>query len=109
MSGKYYLKNIIWGVIFFSIIAYVFYGSQFKISYQCILIYSIVSCILYPFSKISIETLALKFSSRDFWSTGFFAPDIGTYSIYSIFFLFCFVLAIPFSILFLFLHTKKTG
>ncbi|MEW5291133.1 colicin E1 family microcin immunity protein [Erwinia papayae] len=103
MTKNYFIKNIPWGIICFVAISYIFHDDWKKSSYVIIVVYSAASCLLYPSSKFFIEKLALKFTSRKFWESGYFSEDIGKYGLYAIYFLFCFIFAIPFNVFYLFM------
>jgi len=67
------------------------------------LIHAIISCILFPLSKLTIEVIALKFTKEEFWHKGFFKDDIGKNGLRAIFWVFCFAFAIPIGIISLFI------
>lgn len=66
--------------------------------------FSIISGLLFPLSKLTIEKTALKFTDESFWNKGFFKEDIGKNGLRAIFWLFCFIFAMPISILYIFIY-----
>ncbi|WP_442956345.1 colicin E1 family microcin immunity protein [Pantoea sp. USMM078] len=55
------------------------------------LLYFIIGCFLFPLSKFTIERVALKYTTRKFWTTGFFADDIGKSGLVAIYWLVVFL------------------
>lgn len=54
-----------------------------------------LSLLLFPFSRFCIEKIALLFSTKKFWTTGFFQETVGKNGLWAIFYMFCFAAAIP--------------
>lgn len=101
MTLKYYLKNIFWAGFILACVIYNFLREQQNTTWLILLIFSIFNFILYPYSKLAIETLTLKFTSRDFWHKGVLMETPAKNGVYVIYYLFCFVVAIPFGLPFL--------
>lgn len=107
MTFKYYFINIGWGVFFALISFYFWYEKPDEANNLEILIVSIISLLFYPLSKKLIEDIALKFSTREFWNQGFFMETCGKSGAYAMYYLFCFVFAIPLGIVFIIYHWIK--
>lgn len=54
-----------------------------------------------------IGIIALKITKEEFWYRGIFKETVGKNGLYVIYYAFCFVFAIPFSLLFSFYYYKK--
>ncbi|WP_349961376.1 colicin E1 family microcin immunity protein [Yersinia alsatica] len=65
-----------------------------------------MSCFLYPLSKKFVEYIALKFTRREFWQQDFFTSSVGG-SMQVILFVFCFIFAIPFFLVYLIFNIFK--
>ncbi|WP_145517481.1 colicin E1 family microcin immunity protein [Yersinia mollaretii] len=100
MNKKYYIKNIFWGLLFVAITYYAWQESPDNKKITLLFYTSIISCVLYPFSKKLIEDITLKFTKKEFWQQDFFTSSVGG-SLQAILFLFCFVFAIPFGLVYL--------
>lgn len=109
MTKSLYFKNIIIGVIIFLIISIVFMKDHDSLRLKLFWVFSLVNTFFFPIAKMSVEKIALKFTTKDFWHRGILADDIGKNGIYAIYWLFCFIFAIPLSIISIFLKTKKAG
>lgn len=109
MSKKYYIENLVWGVIGFCVFGYVwFFGSDLSEGGRVGLIFaSTLSALLFPFSKKYIEDLALSLTDEKFWKTGFFIETPGKNGLYALFYFFCFVFSIPLGVIFICVHCKK--
>ncbi|GLR10198.1 hypothetical protein COO59_05790 [Mixta theicola] len=108
MTLHYYLRNILIGVLCLVAIGYKLLNSPDDLKHQLMLSHAIISSLLFPFSKLTVETMALKFTTKDFWHRGLFKEDIGKNGLYAIFWVFCFYFAIPLSIVFLLIVKKTT-
>ncbi|WP_392562470.1 colicin E1 family microcin immunity protein [Orbus sturtevantii] len=96
MNKKYYFKNIHWGVLFLAIFIFTYWEDMCNMYPKLVLV--ILSAILFPFSKWLIESLALRFTSREFWYKGIFRETAGKNGLYALYYLFCFVFSIPLGI-----------
>ncbi|WP_431224244.1 colicin E1 family microcin immunity protein [Serratia sp. L9] len=54
-----------------------------------------LSAVLFPFAKCLIETLALKYTTREFWSRGLFVETAAKNGLYALYHMACFVVSIP--------------
>ncbi|WP_423890100.1 colicin E1 family microcin immunity protein [Edwardsiella tarda] len=95
MNLRYYIRNICWGLFIALISLYQWTQNPIDTTNQYMLVFSIASAPLLPFSKKAIECFALKFTKESFWHKGFFSEDIGKNGLYAIYYLACFILAIP--------------
>ena len=109
MTKSYYIKNAALGMLLFFITAIIMRDATIDISQNSRLIFLAVCGILFPSAKFTIESFALKFTSKTFWTTGFFENDTGMQGIKAIYFLICFTLAIPLSIIFFIMMLSKAG
>lgn len=110
MKPGYYLKNIIWGALFFILFLYQWYTTSQDNTYKYLMIFSAISFPLFPLSKKAIEDTALKVTKKEFWHKGIFKDDIGKNGLYAIYYSVCFVLAIPIGIPYLiYLIIKKAA
>lgn len=100
MKREYYLKNIYIGLFFLCVYLIKEWGELFDRD-TILFIFVIVSCFLTPFSKYFIELIASKLTTRDFWNTGIFIDTPGKMGGFALYYLFCFVAAIPLSIIYL--------
>lgn len=101
MTWGYYLKNIGWALFFLALLIYDWNKDPEEKKMQALLIMSVPSSILYPFCKIGIETLVLRFTTKEFWHRGFFKDTSGKSGLYALYYLFCFVFAIPIGLLYI--------
>lgn len=106
MTWGYYLKNIGWGIFYTSAAYGAWYKNPESERLTLILILSVISCILVPFSKKFIEIIALKYSTQEFWQQDFFVSSVGG-SVRVIYDLFCLVFAIFLSAIYLFMIIFK--
>lgn len=103
MEVKCYLKDLAWGVILFCSVLYVFYLEADKASYEFYggLLFFGLNALLFPFSKRGVESLVLRYTSRRFWTTGFFMESPAKNGAYALFYVLCFFFAIPFGVIYL--------
>lgn len=109
MTRKYYFKNLISGLILFSFISFILMKNHESLRLQLLWGLSLINAFLYPVAKLVVERIALKFTEREFWYVGFFKDDIGKNGLYAIYWLFCFMFAIPLGIIYFLLNIKKAG
>ncbi|MEY1194706.1 colicin E1 family microcin immunity protein [Providencia rettgeri] len=108
MSKKYYMKNMGWGLFGCALFLWLCRNESTQ-NYILISTFLIASALLYPFSKKAIEVVALTFTNEKFWNTGFFANTALKSGIYAIYYMFCFIFAIPIGLIFIiFLSSKKS-
>lgn len=102
MDKQYYVINLIWGVVMFCVCVCAWYGlpgTGGRALSKEIVFYG-VSAVLYPFSKKFLEEIALSFTSKEFWYSGFFKEGTAKNNVYVIYYAFCYILAVPFSFMF---------
>lgn len=104
MTCKNYLKNLFIGLLFMAILVYGFgfrepllQGNERAI----FIALSFLSCLLFPFSRQAIEVVALKFTTRESWNTGFYQESPAKNGLYAFYYGFCFIVAIPIGCLYL--------
>lgn len=107
MTAQYYLKNFIIGLIIFSAVIYKWHDNPQEKILQYLAIYALLSCILFPFAKFYTELLASKMTDKEFWHKGLLKNDIGKNGLHAIYWLFCFVFALPIIIVVYFLIFNK--
>lgn len=93
MTWGYYLK-MVWGVIPILLVYLDWQINQENQKLTCMLIFSITSGLLYPFSNKIMTKIGLLFARKEFWEKDFFTSATGG-SLQAILFIFCFVFAIP--------------
>ncbi|MFL1556349.1 colicin E1 family microcin immunity protein [Pseudomonas sp. O64] len=105
MEKKYYFRSLIWGIGYFCLSVYIWKD------HNKIPIYSFFFCIsafFFPLSKRLIENIALRYTTREFWTTGIFMETSGKSGGYALFYMFCFIFSIPLGALYLiYLYIKK--
>ena len=112
MYIKYFVKNLIISVgIFILFFTNWFGGKAFIESTNPIfLTLGVFSILLFPFSRMIIEKTALRFTTPEFWTTGFFTESPGKNGLYAIFYVACTILAIPiFAIYLIYIAFKKVA
>jgi len=107
MSRKYYIHNMFWGYFMAACILYFSFGDMVP-KIIIVQILSIISAILFPFSKYLIKNTLLKLTKKDFWKMG--TPDNGVprTKLMSIYNIICFFISIPVGIISLFIEIKKS-
>lgn len=96
MEKSYYLKNLIIGLVMFSICAFVL-----KADDDAVISFLVigVNAFLFPFAKRAIEDIVFRYTRKDFWGSGPLrtgAANGGYALLYGVYF----ALAIPLSVLF---------
>ncbi|HGL4164796.1 Cki family colicin immunity protein [Citrobacter koseri] len=99
MTFRYYLKNIVWGVLPLFMSLYDWFNNPDSALSFYLLLFCAVSFFLYPFSKVTIENLFLKFTTKEFWHSGFFQETQAKPALEAVFFCICYILAIPVGLL----------
>ncbi|WP_425270682.1 colicin E1 family microcin immunity protein [Pantoea wallisii] len=56
---------------------------------------SIFNTFLYPFSKEMVETIALKYTTREYWHRGIWYDTPAKNPVYATYYIFCYLIAIP--------------
>jgi hypothetical protein len=103
MEKSYYLKNLIIGLVLFSIFAYVIKSDDNAVVY--FLLFG-VNAFLFPFAKRAIEDIVFRYTGKDFWRKGPIRTGAANGG-YALLYGFYFVLAIPLGMLFLILICFK--
>lgn len=109
MNRRYYLNNVIWGVIGFCVFGYIwiFRSDVSGWPLMGLILAALLSAILFPLAKKAVEDVALAYTEKKFWSTGFFVESPGKNGLYALFYLSCFVLSVPLAIVFICFFCKK--
>jgi len=71
-----------------------------------LLVSAVINGILFPYAKIAVETIALKYTGKEFWHKGFFSGDTGKNGLVAMFWLFCYFFSLPLFILWFFVKKK---
>lgn len=102
MDKQYYFTHLIWGVVMFCVCVCTWYSlpSTGGLALSKEIVFYGVSAVLYPFSKKLLEGMALNFTSKEFWYSGFFKEGTAKNSIYVMYYAFCYILAIPIFVMF---------
>lgn len=100
MNKKYYIQNMCWGWIMGGIVLYLVRGDDVKYK-MLFFIVSIFGIVLYPLAKWCVEWFFLKFTTRDFWNSGFFMDTPGKAGGVAIYEGSVFILSIPITIIFI--------
>ncbi|HHL2560734.1 TPA: colicin E1 family microcin immunity protein [Yersinia enterocolitica] len=101
MDKKYYIKNIFWGFLFFGAVYYQWNKDPENTKLTILLATAFFSCFLYPLAKKAIEVVALKFTKKEFWHTGFFIETPAKNGLYVLYYGVCFTVAIPVGLIYL--------
>ncbi|CAI2539784.1 colicin E1 family microcin immunity protein [Serratia liquefaciens] len=109
MTWGYYFKSIGWALFFLGMVIYDWSQTPEDSKVNLLLILSLFSFFLYPFSKMGIEVLALRFTTEDFWHRGLFKDTIGKSGLYALYYFFCFLFSIPIGIVYIcyFIFSRK--
>lgn len=98
MKLKYYFINFLIGLIGVFVFGEGWYKNPDDPISQLWMAFAIASCIAFPFARFAVESIALKFTEESFWHRGFFKDDIGKNGLVAIYWAFCFLFAIPLSL-----------
>ena len=106
MTKAFYLKNLIYGLLWCCLAVYIYYsgfnqGHSFGVYFMFGL-----SAVLFPLAKRLIETLALKYITREFWTRFFFVETPAKNGLYALYHMACFIFSIPLGVLFILLNKK---
>lgn len=109
MTLTEYQKNLIWPLCIFAMITINLYIDPDDKTWWVVWYMSIFNTFLYPFSKKMVETIALKFTTKEHWHRGIWYDTPAKNPVYAIYYLFCYFIAIPASAAYLFLkrYNKK--
>ena len=106
MTLSYYFRNILPGLVCVCMSFYDWMQSSENDMKLTILIFTVVSCLLCPFSKKCVESIALRFTNKRFWQKRAFTDSAGG-SLIALFYIFCFILAIPLAFIYLIFNVKS--
>lgn len=95
MTLKYYLGNLCLGLVVFGIIAFGWHDEPQTTAMRTLMGLGLLSGLIFPFAKKTIERIALKYSTREQWTTGFYTETPMKSGLYAVYFLLIFVVAIP--------------
>lgn len=102
MNKQYLIKNSALALLGFVLANIVWFndggGSHQQNTWFIILI--TMSSLMFPFAKKMVESFFLLFTTRKFWTTGFFANDVGKYGLYALYYAAIQIAAIPLGILY---------
>jgi len=103
---KYYVHNMLWGYFMAAWVFYFCYGDHDPriIALQ---ILSLVSAILFPFSKFLIANIALKYTKKSFWETGLFKDGVPKTYLMTLYIIFIYAISIPVGVISIFVEIKK--
>ncbi|MGQ5716846.1 colicin E1 family microcin immunity protein [Enterobacter cloacae] len=101
MTLKYYLGNFYWGLVLFGIIAFVWHDEPQTTTMKTFLGLALLSGLIFPFAKRAIERIALKYSTTEQWTTGFYTETPMKNGLYAVYFMLIFVAAIPVGVIYL--------
>ncbi len=103
MTLKYYFRNFFWGWIPVLILLIDIVKGSYDDKFLIVFILSLFSALLFPVAKFNAELFALSITKKQFWKTAFFKDYPSKSGLWAIFYLFCFIFAIPLSVSSLFL------
>ena len=96
MGKKYFVKNSLTGFLFLIVAIVAFYTGD-KLFYKDVglVIFMILSTLLYPLSRYLIQATAYRFNSQIFWRKAFLLHYSDISGVTALFAFFCIVFAIP--------------
>lgn len=101
MTKKYYINNMFWG-FFILTIHIILSWEELRLGDGLLwLLMSIINAILYPFAKWAVESIFLKFTTREFWNKGWFIDTPGKKGLLALYSIIVFIFAIPISMLYI--------
>ncbi|QHA97116.1 colicin immunity protein [Pseudomonas sp. J380] len=112
MSLKYYFQNFIISAGIFILFFTDWFGGEAFVerTNPIFLTLGVCSAFLFPFSRMIIEKTALRFTTREFWTTGLFTESPGKNGLYAIFYVACTILAVPiFCMYLIYMALKKVA
>lgn len=96
MDKKYFVKNSLTGFLFLIVaIASLYTGDELFYKDVRLVIFMVLSTLLYPFSRYLIQATAYKLKSPIFWKKAFLLHYSDISGITALFAFFCMVFAIP--------------
>ena len=112
MDKKYYLRNLILGIVWFCVFIYAYnFSSTIAKPNSEVLSYSTIlglNAFFFPLSKRMIENIIFRHTTSEFRSKNIFIESLWNRGFYVLFYLLLFIFSIPFGSLFLVsLYIKK--
>lgn len=111
MDIKYYLRNVIYGLMIFGVGSYIIRNDTGEPVVRLLIGLSYVSSVFFPFAKKAIETVALKYSTIEDWTTGTYIETPMKSGLYAMYYMAIFAVTIPVAIIYLIylVSTKKAA
>ncbi|CAI1546938.1 Colicin E1 (microcin) immunity protein [Serratia quinivorans] len=104
MTKAFYLKYLVYGSLWGCLAAYIYYsGFNHGHSIGMYLMFGL-SAVLFPLAKCLIETLALKYTTREFWTRGLLVETPAKNGLYAMYHMVCFIFSIPLGIVYLLIN-----
>lgn len=101
MTLKYYLGNLCLGLVMFGIIAFGWHDEPQTTTMRTLMGLGLLSGLIFPFANKAIERIALKYSTRGQWTTGFYTETPMKNGLYAFYFMLIFVVSIPIGVIYL--------
>lgn len=101
MNLRYYLRNVIYGLMCYVIIVFILRNDVHEPVVRLIIGFSFVNTIFFPFAKRAVETVALKYSTIDDWTKGANVETPAKNGVYAIYYMVIFAVTIPVAIIYL--------
>ncbi|NNB42282.1 colicin E1 family microcin immunity protein [Pseudomonas chlororaphis] len=110
MDKKYFIKHLLKGCLYLVAVCIAWYviGDE-DLNEPWLLVFMILSTLLYPFSRYLLQESAYRVTNREFWKKGFFIEDVNSPRINALFSFFCMVFAIPLGASYLVYQYCKKG
>ncbi|WP_410017172.1 colicin E1 family microcin immunity protein [Pseudomonas sp. 5P_3.1_Bac2] len=67
-----------------------------------------LSALLFPFATKCLEDFALRLTRKELWGKGIFADTPGNSGVYALYYCFCYLFAIPLSLIYLLVAWVKS-
>jgi len=100
MNAKNYAIHFCFGLMMLALFAYPWITNPAEPRNQIMAAVALVSCFLYPFSKLALESLLVKVAGKEFLQKKFFTMDtVGTNKLKALHWVFSFIFAIPICLL----------
>lgn len=93
MTKEYYFKNFLLGFIWAAIFIFVWFDDKDKISLVSIL--SVISAILFPFSRLFLETILSRFISEKFKANRSTKNTSAENGLFAMFYTITFIFTLP--------------
>ncbi|MBC3373705.1 hypothetical protein HU762_07090 [Pseudomonas sp. SWRI92] len=97
MNKKYYFNNLLisLSLLVLGLSVWFYKEPVYETANPRYLIAGFCSAFLFPFSRKLIENTCLRFTTREFWTTGLLTESPGKNGLYVIYFFICMATAIP--------------